>query len=93
MTDLGGGSAVDAFTTGDLDIAGIPDFDARCIAYDETLGPQLRSAPALAVNYYGFDTTELPFDDARVRLAFAKAVDWRRLAALDRSARASLPRA
>jgi ABC-type oligopeptide transport system substrate-binding subunit len=35
------------------------------------------------VVYYGFDTTRPPFHDARVRRAFAQAVDWRRLARLD----------
>jgi len=35
------------------------------------------------VTYYGFDTRQKPFDDPRVRRAFAQAVDWRRLATLD----------
>ena len=39
--------------------------------------------------YYGFDTSRPPFDDVRVRQAFARAVDWRRL---DRAVRAG-PRA
>ena len=46
-------------------------------------GPSLRSDPSLSVTYYGFDTRQKPFDDVRVRQAFAEAVDWRRLAALD----------
>ena len=52
----------------------------RCswIAYDRSLGPDLREVPSLAVQYYGFDTTRPPFDDVRVRQAFGAAVDWRR---------------
>jgi ABC-type transport system substrate-binding protein len=34
------------------------------------------------VTYFGFDTSRPPFDDVRVRRAFAAAVDWRRIAAL-----------
>jgi len=83
VTDLAGGSPVEAFEDGLLDVTAISDFDARWIAYDQTIGPELRSSPALSVSYYGFDASEPPFDDARVRRAFALAVDWRRLAALD----------
>jgi oligopeptide transport system substrate-binding protein len=80
--DIGGRSPVAAFEDGDLDLTGIFNFDATWIAYDETLGPQLREERSLSVNYYGFDTTRPPFDDVRVRQAFAHAVDWRRLVQL-----------
>jgi oligopeptide transport system substrate-binding protein len=80
--DIGGRSPVQAFEDGDVDLTNIFPFDATWIAYDETLGPQLREGTSLSVNYYGFDTTRPPFDDARVRQAFAKAVDWRRLVSL-----------
>ena len=56
----------------------ISALDARWVAYDRELGPQLRRTQGLAVQYLGFDTTRPPFDDARVRQAFAWAVDWRR---------------
>ncbi len=82
VTDLGGRSSVAAFEAGDLDYAPIGDYDASWIAYDATLGPQLREVPSLAVTYYGFDTTRAPFDDVRIRQAFAAAVDWRRIATL-----------
>jgi ABC-type oligopeptide transport system substrate-binding subunit len=86
VTDLGGRSGVTAFEDGELDYAPIGDFDAAWIAYDETLGPQLREVPSLSVDYYGFDTSRAPFDDVRVRQAFAAAVDWRRIAQLGGSA-------
>ena len=38
--------------------------------------------PAMSTDFYGFDTTEPPFDDVRVRRAFGAAVDWRRIARL-----------
>ena len=80
--DLEGRSAVAAFEEGDLDYASISDFDARWIRYDPELGPRLRDVPALSTEYLGFDTGEPPFDDVRVRQAFARAVDWTRLVRL-----------
>lgn len=82
LTDLGGASPVERFESGDVDYAQISSFDASWIAYDETLGPQLRSVPAISTDFYGFDTTVAPFDDGRVRQAFGAAVDWRRIALL-----------
>lgn len=83
QTTLGGQSPVDAFAAGQVDVAPISFVDAGWIAYDRTLGPSLRSDPSLSVTYYGFDTSRPPFNDVRVRQAFARAVDWRRLAELD----------
>lgn len=83
LTSLGGRSPVDAFVAGDVDVTPLGFVDAGWIAYDADLGPSLRSEPSLSVTYYGFDTRRPPFDDVRVRRAFAQAVDWRRLARLD----------
>ena len=81
-TTSAGGARSQAFEDGDVDLTNIFPFDATWIAYDEVLGPQLREGSSLSVNYYGFDTTRPPFDDVRVRQAFAQAVDWRRLVSL-----------
>ena len=83
LTSLNGASPVDAFEAGQVDVTQIGFYDANWIAYDRGLGPSLRSEPSLSVTYYGFEAQRPPFDDARVRQAFAMAVDWRRLAALD----------
>ncbi len=83
LTTLEGQSPVDAFVAGDADVVPIGYYDAGWIAYDKVLGPSLRTDPSLSVTYYGFETRRPPFDDVRVRQAFAQAVDWRRLAALD----------
>jgi oligopeptide transport system substrate-binding protein len=82
LHDVGGRSPVTAFESGDVDLADVSSFDASWLAYDATLGPQLRRSDGLALRYYGFDTSRPPFDDVRVRQAFARAVDWRRLIAL-----------
>ncbi len=83
LTTLDGGSPLDAFVEGTVDVTPISYLDAGWIAYDRELGPSLRSDADLSVTYYGFDTTRPPFDDVGVRRAFAQAVDWRRLALLD----------
>ena len=82
ITSLRGRSPVDAFGDGDLDYTGISSFDASWIAYDPDLGPHLRTVPSLSVEYLGFDVRRRPFDDVRVRRAFALAVDWPRLVRL-----------
>ena len=82
VNDLGGASAVDAFEEGELDYAFISESDASWIAYDPELGPQLREVPSMSVDFYGFDSSRPPFDDVRVRRAFAAAIDWRRIAVL-----------
>jgi oligopeptide transport system substrate-binding protein len=82
ITDLGGASAVEAFEDGEVDYAPISSSDASWAAYDAGLGPALREVASLGLTYYGFDATKPPFDDPRVRLAFAQAVDWRRMVEL-----------
>jgi oligopeptide transport system substrate-binding protein len=82
VSDLGGKGPVDAFSAGDIDYTPVSSIDATWLGYDQTLGPELRLVGSLSVEYYGFDTSKPPFNDARVRKAFGEAVDWRRMAAL-----------
>jgi ABC-type transport system substrate-binding protein len=91
VEDIGGPREVEAFESNELDYVGITNGDASWIAYDQTLGPQLREVTSLTTEYYGFDTTRPPFDDVRVRQAFAAAVDWRRLAGLAGAYGAAVP--
>lgn len=76
------GDAVEAFSAGQIDLSGIGSFDASWISYDRDLGPSLQRGAALSTQYFGFDTTRPPFDDARVRRAFALALDRDRLVEL-----------
>ncbi len=73
------GDVVEAFSAGEIDLTGVASFDASWISYDRDLGPSLQRGAALSVQYFGFDTTRPPFDDARVRRAFALALDRARL--------------
>ncbi len=81
VTDIAGRSEVDVFEDGAVDWTLISPADATWIRYDQRLGPQLRYADELAVEYLGFDTSQPPFDDVHARRAVAMAVDWRRLSA------------
>ena len=84
VTDLGGASPVDGFERGDARLrARSASDDAPWIAYDATLGPQLRAAPSLSTDYYGFDV-----DAAAVRRRPGPpGVRRRRRLAADRPAR------
>ena len=82
VSDLGGRSSVQAFEDGEIDYAPIGSFDASWIAYDRDLGPRLVEVGSLSTSYYGFDASSPPFDDVRIRQAFAAAVDWRRMSRL-----------
>ncbi len=89
VIDFGGRNGVDMFSSSEIDYVGIGAGDASWIAYDATLGPQLRMTEGFSVSYYGFNTTSVPFDDPDVRLAFAQAVDWKRLSSLAESTSAT----
>ena len=82
LSDIGGRSPVAAFQAGDVDYTGISSADAAWIRYDKDLGPQLRVVPSLSLAYLGFRADRRPFDDVRVRQAFAAAVDWTRVTTL-----------
>jgi len=82
IMDLAGKNPVSAYADGEMDYTGVTAFDAAWLRYDRTFGSQLREVPSFGVFYYGFDTTRKPFDDRRVRQAFAQAVDWDRLVSL-----------
>jgi oligopeptide transport system substrate-binding protein len=71
-----------AFQSGDVDLVQVAGSDATWIAYDADLGPHLHAAEPLTVSYFGFDTTHAPFDDPRVRRAFALVLDRERLVPL-----------
>ena len=78
ITDLTGDAAT-AYANDEVDLTSVGSPDAGWIAFDRDLGPALHQSAALGVQYFGFDTTRPPFNDARVRRAFALALDRPRL--------------
>ena len=83
------GDPVSAYAGGGLDLVSIGSFDAGWIAYDPELGASLHRGAASSIQFFGFDTTEPPFDDARVRRAFLLALDRQRLVELSQGAAAT----
>lgn len=81
ITDITGDEPT-AYANNLLDLVQIGSSDATWISYDPDLGPALHRAAALSVEYLGFDTTQRPFNDARVRRAFAEVLDTTRLVGL-----------
>ncbi len=67
-----------AFRTGQLHLTA--DLPAPRIAHYRATRPSaLRTDPVIEANFLRFNTTRPPFDDARVRRAFALAIDRRAL--------------
>ena len=81
---------VTAYSNGELDLTQVAPTDATWLAYDRTLGPALHQAAPLSVQFLGFDTTRAPFNDPRVRRAFALALDKTRLVPLNEGSAAEV---
>ncbi len=80
------GDGATAFAIDQIDLVQVAGWDATWIAFDAELGPRLHAAEPLTVSYFGFDTVRPPFDDPRVRRAFALALDRQRLVPLSEGA-------
>ena len=73
---LAGGSALTQYTAGQVDIAGVGLADLNNgKPTDATLASQFVSKPVLSTFYVAFNNKQPPFDDPKVRQAFAEAID------------------
>ena len=73
------GVGIRMYETGDVDLTGVGLYDAdRVRDPQEPLHGDLREGVSMCTSYVIFDTTKPPFDDPKVRQAFALAVDRRR---------------
>ncbi|MBI3522570.1 MAG: peptide ABC transporter substrate-binding protein [Chloroflexi bacterium] len=70
-----GAVAFAAYRNNELDVNGISAEDLRAVDSDADLKSQLVDVGGAATFYYGFNVAKPPFNDANLRLAFAKSFD------------------
>jgi len=68
-------TALALYEDGLLHTVRVPATDLDRVRNDPVLGEQYRSAPGTILYYYDFNALRPPFDDVRVRQAFAAATD------------------
>lgn len=64
-----------AYRANDLDVIGVAAEDLRLIESDPELKAQSADVPGSCTFYVGFNASRPPFDDIKVRQAFAKSID------------------
>jgi len=64
-----------AYKNGELDAYGVAPEDLQSIQNDPTLSKELVRNPGTCTFYIGFNTQKAPFDNVKVRQAFAQAFD------------------
>ena len=81
---ISGGNSMLMYENDELHITGIPlSLLERVTDRSNPLsGEIVAAAPAFDVDYFGFNTTEAPFDDVKVRQAFNYAIDRKSLASM-----------
>ncbi|HEU5014129.1 MAG TPA: peptide ABC transporter substrate-binding protein [Roseiflexaceae bacterium] len=67
--------AFQAYQNGELDINGVAPEDLSTVQGDATLSKQVIDMPNNCTFYLGFNNAKPPFDNIKVRQAFAQAVD------------------
>lgn len=72
---LGSASAFNAYRNNELDVYRVTREDRATIESDSRLSSEVLKGGSACTEYLGFDTRRAPFDDPRVRLALAKAID------------------
>lgn len=78
---LSGGSSLILYEEGDIDITGVGLDDLQRIQDPEDrLNAEYVQVPRQSVDYIGFNVNVPPFDDPKVRQAFAMAVDRQKIA-------------
>jgi oligopeptide transport system substrate-binding protein len=77
---LSGGAPMSMYENGELDIVAVGPSDIERVRDPANpLHSELSIVPKLAIQYLGFDVTQAPFDDAKVRQAFVLAVDRQKI--------------
>lgn len=73
---IGGGSSMTMYENGDLDAVPVTINDIERVSDPQSpLNKELSISPSLDTNFIVFNTRKAPFDDPKVRQAFALAID------------------
>lgn len=77
---LGGGSAMTRYENNDLDAVRVSIADIERVSdTNDPLNADLVVEPQLSTSFLVFNTRKPPFDDPKVRMAFAKAIDTEKI--------------
>lgn len=77
---LGGGSAMTRYENGDLDSVRVTLADIERVSdTSNPLNKELGVEPQLSTSFLVFNTRKAPFDDPKVRMAFAMSIDRQKL--------------
>ncbi|MBF6600283.1 MAG: peptide ABC transporter substrate-binding protein [Dehalococcoidia bacterium] len=77
---LSGGSSLSTYKDGSIDVSGIGVDDLASVQDpSSSLNKEYRTASNASVDYIGFNTNVPPFDDPKVRQAFAMSVDRKKI--------------
>jgi len=78
---LAGGSTLTQYENDELDLAGISVNDIERVSSPrDPLNAEYKNGPELSISYIGFNTKVPPFDDPKVRQAFAMSIDREQIA-------------
>ena len=73
---LAGGSTLTQYENDELDVAGISVNDIeRVLSPRDPLNKDYKTGASLSISYIGFNVSQPPFDDPKVRQAFAMAIN------------------
>lgn len=74
--DTGGGSTFSSYENNEIDMTGVGIADIQAVRdASSALAKEAYETVDMSTSYIGFNTKEAPFDDTRVRQAFAMAID------------------
>lgn len=80
---LSGGSSLTTYQNGGIDVTGVGLADLASVQDPSSpLNKQYHKVDNAAIDYIGFNTNVPPFDDPKVRQAFAMAVDRKKIASV-----------